>query len=195
MTSGKATGQAFPLKTGQNRGREGPPITEPVNLAYPALLGHRSQLCFTQIVSIALSLSVGSGAQRCGGNHWAGSFLIELDGKLAVRNSSGQGEEWGHPCGINPINGNLAVSQGLTTALNGACFQNTIPLFPFFGATFFFLRDGVGMYNNLFFEDAREQLLGQLRKKCWNLMGKDKVVGYISICHFRVGTHEDVGFD
>jgi len=55
----------------------------------------------------------------------AGSFLIELDGKLAVRNSSGQGEEWGHPCGINPINGNLAVSQGLTTALNGACFQKS----------------------------------------------------------------------
>ncbi|GMN72585.1 hypothetical protein TIFTF001_053585 [Ficus carica] len=40
-------------------------------------------------------------------------------------------------------------------------------------------RDGVGMYNNLFFEDAREQLLGQLRKKCWNLMGKDKVIGLI----------------
>lgn len=45
--------------------------------------------------------------------------------KLAVRNSSGQGEEWGHPCGKNPINGNLAVSQGLTTALNGACFQKS----------------------------------------------------------------------
>jgi len=57
--------------------------------------------------------------------------------------------------------------------------KTTIPLFPFFGATFFFLRDGVGMYNNLFFEDAREQLLGQLRKKCWNLMGKDKVMGLI----------------
>ena len=57
--------------------------------------------------------------------------------------------------------------------------KTTISLFPFFGATFFFLRDGVGMYNNLFFEDAREQLLGQLRKKCWNLMGKDKVIGLI----------------
>jgi small subunit ribosomal protein S3 len=52
--------------------------------------------------------------------------------------------------------------------------KTTISLFPFFGATFFFLRDGVGVYNNLFFEDAREQLLGQLRIKCWNLMGKDK---------------------
>ena len=57
--------------------------------------------------------------------------------------------------------------------------KTTISLFPFFGATFFFLRDGVGMYNNLFFEDAREQLLGQLRKKCWNLMSKDKVMELI----------------
>lgn len=55
--------------------------------------------------------------------------------------------------------------------------KTTISLFPFFGATFFFLRDGVG--NNLFFEDAREQLLGQLRIKCWNLMGKDKVMELI----------------
>jgi small subunit ribosomal protein S3 len=55
--------------------------------------------------------------------------------------------------------------------------KTTISLFPFFGATFFFLRDGV--YNNLFFEDAREQLLGQLRIKCWNLMGKDKVMELI----------------
>ena len=57
--------------------------------------------------------------------------------------------------------------------------KTTISLFPFFGATFFFPRDRVGMYNNLFFEDAREQLLGQLRIKCWNLMGKDKVIELI----------------
>ena len=57
--------------------------------------------------------------------------------------------------------------------------KTTISLFPFFGATFFFPRDGVGVYNNLFFEDAREQLLGQLRIKCWNLMGKDKVMELI----------------
>jgi len=58
--------------------------------------------------------------------------------------------------------------------------KTTISLFPFFGATFFFLRDGLGVYNNLFFEDAREQLLGQLRIKCWNLMGKeDKVMELI----------------
>nr|WLE73528.1 ribosomal protein S3 [Thonningia sanguinea] len=55
--------------------------------------------------------------------------------------------------------------------------KTTISLFPFFGATFFFPRDGV--YNNLLFEDAREQLLGQLRVKCWNLMGKDKVMELI----------------
>ncbi|KAL0300201.1 UNVERIFIED_CONTAM: 60S ribosomal protein L16, mitochondrial [Sesamum calycinum] len=40
-------------------------------------------------------------------------------------------------------------------------------------------RDGVGVYNNLFFENAREQLLGQLRRKCWNLMAKDKVMELI----------------
>ncbi|RWR86374.1 ribosomal protein S3 mitochondrion [Cinnamomum micranthum f. kanehirae] len=44
--------------------------------------------------------------------------------------------------------------------------KTTISLFPFFGATFFFPRDGVGVYNNRFLEDAREQLLGQLRIKC-----------------------------
>lgn len=57
--------------------------------------------------------------------------------------------------------------------------KTTISLFPFFGATFFFPRDGVRVYNNLFFKDAREQLLGQLRIKCWNLMGKDKVMKLI----------------
>nr|YP_010938916.1 ribosomal protein S3 [Dystaenia takesimana]WLE73734.1 ribosomal protein S3 [Dystaenia takesimana] len=57
--------------------------------------------------------------------------------------------------------------------------KTTISLFPFFGATFFFPRDGVGVYKNLFFEDAREPLLGKLRKKCWNLMGKDKVMELI----------------
>ncbi|KAL0294984.1 UNVERIFIED_CONTAM: Ribosomal protein S3, mitochondrial [Sesamum radiatum] len=60
--------------------------------------------------------------------------------------------------------------------------KTTISLFPFFGATFFFPRDGVGVYNNLFFENAREQLLGQLRRKCWNLMAKDKV----SKCGFHI---------
>jgi small subunit ribosomal protein S3 len=57
--------------------------------------------------------------------------------------------------------------------------KTTISLFPFFGATFFFLRDGVGVYNNPFFEYARKQLLGQLRIKCRNLMGKDKVMELI----------------
>ncbi|KAK7239692.1 hypothetical protein RIF29_43344 [Crotalaria pallida] len=57
--------------------------------------------------------------------------------------------------------------------------KTTISLFPFFSATFFFPRDRVGMYNHLFFEDAREPLLGQLRRKCWNLMGKDKVMELI----------------
>uniref|UniRef100_UPI003001AB34 ribosomal protein S3 n=1 Tax=Chenopodium acuminatum TaxID=240043 RepID=UPI003001AB34 len=57
--------------------------------------------------------------------------------------------------------------------------KTTISLFPFFGATFFFPRDGVRVYKNLFFKDAREQLLGQLRRKCWNLMGKDKVMKLI----------------
>nr|BCT43258.1 ribosomal protein S3 [Musa beccarii] len=50
--------------------------------------------------------------------------------------------------------------------------KTTISLFPFFGATFFFPRDGVGVYKNLLLDYAREQLLGQLRIKCWNLMGQ-----------------------
>ncbi|KAJ4831184.1 Ribosomal protein S3, mitochondrial [Turnera subulata] len=61
--------------------------------------------------------------------------------------------------------------------------KTTISLFPFFGATFLFPIDGVEVYNNRCFEDAREQLLGQLllllRIKCWNLMGKDKVIELI----------------
>lgn len=58
--------------------------------------------------------------------------------------------------------------------------KTTISLFPFFGATFFFLRDRVCIYNKkLFLEGAREPLLGQLRIKCWNLMGKDKVMELI----------------
>nr|ULQ69241.1 ribosomal protein S3 [Ecdeiocolea monostachya] len=55
--------------------------------------------------------------------------------------------------------------------------KTTISLFPFFGATFFFPRDGVGVYKNPFFE--WEQLRGQLRIKCRNLMGKDKVMELI----------------
>nr|AUD57076.1 ribosomal protein S3 [Bertiera longithyrsa] len=57
--------------------------------------------------------------------------------------------------------------------------KTTISLFPFFGATFFFPRDGVGVYNNRFFENARKKLRGKLRRKCWNLMGKDKVMELI----------------
>jgi len=57
--------------------------------------------------------------------------------------------------------------------------KTTISLFPFFGATFFFPRDGVGVYNNLFYEYARKQLLAQFRIKCRNLMGKDKVMEFI----------------
>ncbi|CAN0838256.1 Ribosomal protein S3, mitochondrial [Linum grandiflorum] len=57
--------------------------------------------------------------------------------------------------------------------------KTTISLFPFFGATLFFPRDGVRVYNNLFFEDAREKVLGKLRIKCWNLMGKYKVMELI----------------
>nr|AVL84861.1 ribosomal protein S3 [Gastrodia elata] len=62
--------------------------------------------------------------------------------------------------------------------------KTTISLFPFFGATFFFPRDGVGVSKNLFLEYARLQ--GQLRIKCWNLMGQahgavieliDKLIG------------------
>jgi len=75
--------------------------------------------------------------------------------------------------------------------------KTTISLFPFFGATFFFPRDGVGVYKNEYarkqleharkqleharkqLEYAREQLLRKFRKKCWNLMCKDKVMELI----------------
>nr|ULM64076.1 ribosomal protein S3 [Schisandra chinensis] len=58
--------------------------------------------------------------------------------------------------------------------------KTAISLFPLFGATFFFPRDGVGVSNNhLFIEDAREQLLGQLRIQLRNLMGKEKVMEFI----------------
>ena len=57
--------------------------------------------------------------------------------------------------------------------------KTTISLFPFFGATFFFPRGGVGVYKKKKLKDAREPLLRKLRKKCWNLMGKDKVMELI----------------
>ncbi|XBH64951.1 hypothetical protein VPH35_118622 [Triticum aestivum] len=56
---------------------------------------------------------------------------------------------------------------------NDLCFagttKTTISLFPFFGATLFFPRDGY----------ARKQLLAQFGIKCRNLMGKDKVMELI----------------
>nr|ULQ69933.1 ribosomal protein S3 [Thurnia sphaerocephala] len=57
--------------------------------------------------------------------------------------------------------------------------KSTISLFPFFGATFLFLRDGQGLSHHLFFDYAREQVLGQLRIKSWNLMGQDPVMEFI----------------
>nr|YP_009306124.1 ribosomal protein S3 [Corchorus olitorius]AOO95961.1 ribosomal protein S3 [Corchorus olitorius] len=58
--------------------------------------------------------------------------------------------------------------------------KTTISLFPFFGATFFFLRDGVGVKKKPFCENARKKLIEKLRKKCCNLMGsKDKVMELI----------------
>lgn len=53
--------------------------------------------------------------------------------------------------------------------------RRTISLFPFFGATFFFPRDGVSVSN----KNLRKGLLGQLRRKCWKLMGQDKVMRWI----------------
>nr|ACZ95666.1 ribosomal protein S3 [Pinus monophylla] len=54
----------------------------------------------------------------------------------------------------------------------------SILLFPFFGATFFFLRENLRVSNNKI-DDAlplREQLLGKLRIKLRNLLGKEKVI-------------------
>lgn len=83
-----------------------------------------------------------------------------------------------HPSTAQPRGSKIASSNGLAGTDIDLRFagsrKTTISLFPFFGATFFFLRDGVSVSNNL-----RERLLGQLRRKCWNLMGKDKVMKLI----------------
>nr|ARX11090.1 ribosomal protein S3 [Amphibolis griffithii] len=63
--------------------------------------------------------------------------------------------------------------------------KTTISLFPFFGATFFFPRDGVGSTLK-----GREQLWSQLSPKCWNLMGKDKVMELIEKCRELGSTGE-----
>lgn len=65
--------------------------------------------------------------------------------------------------------------------------KTTMPnsLFPFFGATFFFPRDGVGSTLK-----GREKLWSQLSPKCWNLMGKDKVMELIEKCRELGSTGE-----
>nr|ARX11100.1 ribosomal protein S3 [Luronium natans] len=63
--------------------------------------------------------------------------------------------------------------------------KTTISLFPFFGATFFFPRDGAGSTRQ-----GREQLWSQLSQKCWNLMGKDKVMELIEKCREPGSTGE-----
>jgi small subunit ribosomal protein S3 len=50
--------------------------------------------------------------------------------------------------------------------------KNTISFFSFFSATFFFLRDEVN--NILFFDNGRKKCLGQLRRKCFFFIRKDK---------------------
>jgi len=54
----------------------------------------------------------------------------------------------------------------------------SILLFPFFGATFFFLRENLRVPNNKIGDalSLREQLLGRLRRKLRNLLGKEKVI-------------------
>ena len=54
----------------------------------------------------------------------------------------------------------------------------SIPLFPFFGATFFFLRENLRVPNNKIGDapPLREQLLGKSRRKLRNLPGKEKVI-------------------
>lgn len=54
----------------------------------------------------------------------------------------------------------------------------SILLFPFFGATFFFLRENLRVPNNKIGDalSLREQLLGKLRIKLRNLLGKEKVI-------------------
>ncbi|KAL4181123.1 hypothetical protein AMTRI_Chr12g269690 [Amborella trichopoda] len=75
--------------------------------------------------------------------------------------------------------------------------KTTISLFPFFGATFFFLRDWVGVSNNQI-EDAREQLLGKLRIKLRNLISKvefiEKLIDLCRIGELRKGIEMMIEF-
>jgi small subunit ribosomal protein S3 len=56
--------------------------------------------------------------------------------------------------------------------------ENTISFFSFFSATFFFPRDEVNKI--IFFYNGRKKCLGQLRRKCWNLIRKDKVMEFLA---------------
>lgn len=92
----------------------------------------------------------------------------DLDGKrirsliaFFVENSTSEKNRLTHL--ISQANG-LRLSAGATTTK------------PTISPTFFFPKDGLGVYNKPSFEDAREQLLSQLRTKCWNLMGKSEVM-------------------
>lgn len=66
----------------------------------------------------------------------------------------------------------------------GTTTKTTISLFPFFGATFFFPREG------LFLSTGREQLWSQFSQKLWNLMGQDKVMELIEKCRELGSTRE-----
>jgi len=66
--------------------------------------------------------------------------------------------------------------------------KTTISLFPFFGATFLLLRDGVGVYNSLFFE--KEKLLGQLKPKFLNHMRR-VIVGQLKQKCFNINQIEE----
>lgn len=72
--------------------------------------------------------------------------------------------------------------------LNGRQKKSTVPLFPFSGADLLYLRDGAGLYNNLFAEEARLNYIEKVRKKCWNLMGKsEKTMELVEKCLARDG--------
>lgn len=66
--------------------------------------------------------------------------------------------------------------------------KTTISFFSFFGASFFFPRNGVRVYNNLFQKmPGNNELLSRLRRRCCNLVDKDKVLKLIEKILDQVG--------
>nr|ARX11103.1 ribosomal protein S3 [Nechamandra alternifolia] len=83
------------------------------------------------------------------------------------------------------VESSTCEKQCLAQAKIAGTTKTTISLFPFFGATFFFPREGV-----LSTLKGREPLWSQFSTKCWNLMGQDQVMELIEKCRELGSTRE-----